>query len=381
MLELKVIVLGAGLVGNVIARDFAENIDNDVSLVDVNQDTLDGITANYNIHGICADLSNPNVIKEIIAEYDIVIGALPGFMGFQAVKAVIEAGKNIVDISFFEEDPFELDELAKEKGVTAVIDAGVAPGLSNIILGHVDSVLDETQDFLCYVGGLPIIRDWPFEYKAPFSPIDVLEEYTRLARYVENSEIVVKQALSEPELLEFAGVGTLETFNTDGLRTLLRTMNIQFMKEKTLRYPGHIEKMKMLRQTGFFDKKTIKINGKEIRPLDLTSKLLFDKWKMEEEDEDLTVMKVTVEGIKEEKKLRYSYYMLDKYDKEKKVISMARTTGYTCTAIVKQIIEGVYDKKGIIPPEYLGKHLETYTAIIEELAKRNVIIKEEIQEI
>ncbi|MCG3222961.1 MAG: saccharopine dehydrogenase, partial [Candidatus Heimdallarchaeota archaeon] len=255
------------------------------------------------------------------------------------------------------------------------------PGLSNIILGHVDSVLDKTQDFLCYVGGLPIIRDWPFEYKAPFSPIDVLEEYTRLARYVENSEIVVKQALSEPELLEFAGVGTLEAFNTDGLRTLLRTMNIPFMKEKTLRYPGHIEKMKMLRDTGFLDKKTIKINGIEIRPLDLTSKLLFDKWKMGEGDEDLTVMKVTVEGIKEEKKLRYSFYMIDKYDKEKKIISMARTTGYTCTAIVKQIIEGVYDKKGIIPPEYLGKHLETYKAIIEELAKRNVIIKEEIQEI
>lgn len=381
MLYLKIIVLGAGSVGNVIARDLAEDIDNDVSLVDVNQETLDKITAQYNIHGICADLSNVNVIKEIVAEYDIVVGALPGFLGYQSVKSAIEAGTNIVDISFFEEDPFELDELAKEKGVTAVIDAGVAPGLSNIILGHVDSVLDETQDFLCYVGGLPIIRDWPFEYKAPFSPIDVLEEYTRLARYVENSEIVVKQALSEPELLEFAGVGTLEAFNTDGLRTLLRTMNIPFMKEKTLRYPGHIEKMKILRETGFFDKKTININGKEIRPLDLTSKLLFDRWKMEEGDEDLTVMKVTVEGIKEEKKLRYSFYMLDKYDKEKKIISMARTTGYTCTAIVKQIIEGVYDKKGIIPPEYLGKHLETYKAIIEELAKRNVIIKEEIQEI
>jgi saccharopine dehydrogenase-like NADP-dependent oxidoreductase len=230
VLYLKIIVLGAGLVGNVIARDLAEDIDYDVSLVDVNQDTLDKITAQYNIHGICADLSNVNVIKEIVVGYDIVVGALPGFMGYQSVKAVIESGKNIVDISFFEENPFELDELAKEKGVTAVIDAGVAPGLSNIILGHVYSVLDKTEDFLCYVGGLPVIRDWPFEYKAPFSPIDVLEEYTRLARYVENSETIVKQALSNPELLEFAGVGTLEAFNTDGLRTLLRTMNIPFMK-------------------------------------------------------------------------------------------------------------------------------------------------------
>ena len=380
MLKLKIIVLGAGLVGNVIARDLAEDINNDVSIVDVNQETLDEITAQYNIHGICADLSNVNVIKEIVAEYDIVVGALPGFMGYQVVKAVIESGKNIVDISFFEEDPFDLDELAKEKEVTAVIDAGVAPGLSNIILGHVDSVLDETQNFLCFVGGLPIIRDWPFEYKAPFSPIDVLEEYTRLARYVENSAIVIKPALSEPELLEFPGIGTLEAFNTDGLRTLLRSMSIPFMKEKTLRYPGHIEKMLMLRETGFFDKKAVKINGMEIKPIDLTSKLLFEKWKMEEGDEDLTVLQVIVEGIKDEKKLKYTYYMLDIYDKNKKVISMARTTGYTCTAIVKQVADGTYNKKGIIPPEYLGQHLETYEAIIEELTKRNVIITEKIEE-
>ncbi|MCG3225208.1 MAG: saccharopine dehydrogenase NADP-binding domain-containing protein, partial [Candidatus Heimdallarchaeota archaeon] len=125
---MKIIVLGAGLVGNIIARDLAEDINTDVSLVDINQETLDTLTAQFNIHGICADLSNVNVVKEIVAGYDIVVGSLPGFLGYQSVKAVIEAGKNIVDISFFEEDPFELDELAKEKGVTAVIDAGVAPG-------------------------------------------------------------------------------------------------------------------------------------------------------------------------------------------------------------------------------------------------------------
>jgi saccharopine dehydrogenase-like NADP-dependent oxidoreductase len=378
---MKIVVLGAGLVGNVIARDLAENPSYEVSIVDYNQEVLDKLTHTFDLHGICADLSNPNIIKDIVKDFDLVIGALPGFMGYKSLRAVIEAGKNIVDISFFEEDPFTLDELAKEKGVTAVVDCGVAPGSSNIILGYVDSILEKTESFLCYVGGLPIERDWPFEYKAPFSPTDVIEEYLRLARYIENSEIVIKPALSEPELLDFPEVGTLEAFNTDGLRSLIQTMDIPFMKEKTLRYPGHIAKMRMLRETGFFDKDEIEVNGIKIKPIELTSKLLFDQWKLEEGDEDLTVMKIIIEGLKEGKKMRYTYDLLDKYDKEKRVISMARTTGYTCTAAAKILLEGKFDEKGIIPPEILGKNSEVYHEIIEYLWTRNVIFKETIEEI
>ncbi|MCG3226313.1 MAG: saccharopine dehydrogenase NADP-binding domain-containing protein [Candidatus Heimdallarchaeota archaeon] len=378
---MKIVVLGAGLVGNVIARDLAEDKSVKVSIVDFNQEILDKLTHDFDLQGICADLSNPNIIKDIVKDYDLVIGALPGFMGYQALKAVIEAGKNIVDISFFEEDPFSLDELAKEKGVTAVVDCGVAPGSSNIILGYVDSILDKTESFLCYVGGLPVERDWPFEYKAPFSPSDVIEEYLRLARYIENSEIVVKPALSEPELLDFPEVGTLEAFNTDGLRSLIQTMDIPFMKEKTLRYPGHIEKMRMLRETGFFDKEEIDVNGIKIKPIELTSKLLFEQWKLEEGEEDLTVMKIIIEGIKEGKNLRYTYEMLDKYDREKRVISMARTTGYTCTAVARILLEEKFNKKGIIPPEILGKDSEVYHQVIEDLWKRNVIIKETVEEL
>ncbi len=378
---MKIVVLGAGLVGNVIARDLAEDPSTEVSIVDYNQEVLDELTHHYDLHGICADLSNPNIIKDIVKDFDLVIGALPGFMGYKSLEAVIEAGKNIVDISFFEEDPFSLDELAKEKGVTAVVDCGVAPGSSNLILGHIDSILDKTERFLCYVGGLPVERDWPFEYKAPFSPTDVIEEYLRLARYIENSEIVIKPALSEPELLDFPEVGTLESFNTDGLRSLIQTMDIPFMKEKTLRYPGHIEKMRMLRETGFFNKEEIEVNGKKIKPVELTSKLLFDQWKLEEGDEDLTVMKIIIEGIKEGKRFRYTYDMLDKYDKEKRVISMARTTGYTCTAVARILLEGKFNKKGIIPPEIIGKDSEAYHQIIEYLWKRNVIFKETIEEL
>ncbi|MHA1217273.1 MAG: saccharopine dehydrogenase family protein [Candidatus Heimdallarchaeaceae archaeon] len=375
---MKVIVFGAGFVGNVIARDLAEDPSIEVSIVDINQEVLDKLTHDYDLHGICADLSNPNIIKDIVKDFDLVIGALPGFMGYGSLKAVIEAGKNTVDISFFEEDALSLDELAKEKGVTAVVDCGVAPGSSNIILGYIDSILDKTESFLCYVGGLPVERNWPFEYKAPFSPTDVIEEYLRLARYIENSEIVVKPALSEPELLYFPEIGTLEAFNTDGLRTLIKTMDIPFMKEKTLRYPGHIEKVRMLRETGFLNTEEIDVKGKKIKPIELTSKLLFDQWVLEEGDEDFTVMKIVIEGMKDDKKLRYTYDMLDRYDREKRIISMARTTGYTCTAVARVLLEGKFNQKGIIPPEYLGKNTEVYRSVIDYLAKRNVVFSEEI---
>jgi len=378
---MRIIILGAGLVGNVIARDLAEDPDTEVTVADINQEILDKLRRDFDIDTVNADLSNINLIKDLIKDFDLVIGALPGFMGYQTLKTVIEEGKNIVDISFFEEDPFTLNELAIEKGVTAVMDCGVGPGLSSIVLGYVDTILDNTTKFLFYVGGLPVERDWPFEYKAPFSPIDVIEEYLREARYIEEGEIVLKPALSEPELIDFPEVGTLEAFNTDGLRTLIQTMNIPYMKEKTLRYPGHIEKMRMLRETGFFNKEAINVNGKEIRPIELTSKLLFEQWKLNEHDEDLTVMRLIIEGEKDGKKLRYIYDMIDKFDKEKKIISMARTTGYTCTAVARLVGSGKYKKKGIIPPEFLGKDHEAYSSIIEYLWKRNVILKESIEEL
>ncbi len=378
---MKVVVLGAGYVGNVMARDLAENPSIEVSIVDINQEVLDKLTQQYNLHGICADLSDPNTIKDIVKDFDLVIGALPYFLGFKVLKAVIEAGKNIVDISYFEEDALSLDELAKEKGVTAVVDCGVAPGSSSIILGYIDTILDKTESFLCYVGGLPVDRNWLFDYRSPYPPIEVLEEYILLAKYIEKGEIVVRPALSEHELLDFPEVGTLVTINTDGLRSLIKTMDIPFMKEKTLRYPDHIEKMKMLRNAGFLNTEEIDVKGKKIKPIEFTSRLLFDHWMFEEGDEDFTVMKIIIEGMKDDKKLRYTYDMLDKYDREKGILSIARTTGYTCTAVAQIILEGKFKETGVIPPEFLGKHSEVYHQVLDYLSKRNVIFKETIEEL
>ena len=244
-----VVVLGAGRVGGAMAKDLAPDFK--VTVADRSEDAL----ARMRGTGLAtrpADLATPAGVKAAVADADLVVGAVPGFMGFATARAVLEAGKTLVDISFFDEDCFELDELAKAQGLTAIVDCGVAPGCGNIILGDTLRQWDHVDSFECLVGGLPAVRTWPYEYKAGFSPIDVIEEYTRPARYVKDGRTITMPALSEPELLDFEGLGTLESFNTDGLRSLIRTFpQVPDMKEKTLRYPGHIEKMRMLRELGF----------------------------------------------------------------------------------------------------------------------------------
>ena len=378
---MKAMVLGCGLVGELIAKDLEKDHLFQVSVADIDQEKINKITKDSKIIGVKADLSSSDDIKKIIADQDIIVGAVPGFLGFNMLHSVIETGKNIADISFMAEDTLRLNQLAKEKGVTAVVDMGVAPGMSHLLVGYVDSLLDETESAMILVGGLPVIREWPYEYKISWSPKDVIEEYIRPARLMEGGRIIEKEALSEIELVDLPGIGTLEAFNTDGLRSLLYTLNIPDIKEKTLRYPGYAEKMRMLRETGFFDETPVDIYGINVKPLDLTSKLLFPKWQLKEGESELTVMRVMVQGKKDGKRLRYTYDLLSYYDKVENASSMSRATGFPCAIVARLIAEGDYRHKGISPPEYLGKKHNVYDKILEELAKRNIIYRKSVVEV
>ena len=365
----KVIVLGAGLIGKTIAIDLCSQYD--VTCSDVQPDSLKTLSSKHSIKTVVCNFKEDIELKKLIAPFDLVIIAVPGFMGFSILKKVIEEGKNIVDISFFPENPLELDKLAKKNNVTAIVDCGVAPGLCNIIAGYHHSI-SKLNSYECLVGGLPMVREWPYEYKAVFSPIDVIEEYTRPARYVENGKLVTREALSDAEYINFENVGTLESFNTDGLRTLAETMpEVPNMKEKTLRFPGHIELMRVLRETGFFDKKKIEINGTEISPIEFTSKLLFPKWKMKNEEMDFTVMRVSVSNGEG----KFIYNLYDVKDNVSGTTSMARTTAYTCTAAATLILENKYSQKGISPPEFIGADKNCFDSVITYLNNRNVKLK------
>jgi len=377
---MKVIVLGAGLVGGPMAIDLAHDERFEVTVADVNEQALQKlIEASPGIATTRTDLSDTNTVKALVADHDLVLSAVPGFMGFRTLRAVIETGTDVVDIAFFAENPFDLDALAKERRVTAIVDCGVAPGMSNLLIGHVDQLLDRTETVLIYVGGLPEAREWPYEYKAVFSPIDVIAEYTRPARYVENGRPVVRKALSDPELLSFPGIGILEAFNTDGLRTLADTIDAPNMKEKTLRYQGHIEKMAVLRATGMFGEQEIDVNGTKIRPIDLTAKLLFPMWELKPGEVDITVLQVIVEGEKDGRAVRYVYDMLDRYDPATGTHSMARTTGYAATMAIRMLAAKLYDRKGISPPEFVGKDEKCVAFMLKGLGERGLNYRQTVE--
>ena len=379
---MKIIVLGAGLVGAPMALDLAAEDRFEVTAADIDKAALKRLAARQpKISTVAADLSDPSRVSELAAGHDLVLSAVPGFLGFQTLRAILEAGRGAVDIAFFPEDPFELDELAKEKGLSAIVDCGVAPGMSNLLAGHAHARLDRTDKILIYVGGLPETRRWPWEYKAGFSPIDVIEEYTRPARYVENGRLVVREALSDAELLDFEGLGTLEAFNSDGLRSLAVTLDAPDMKEKTLRYPGHIEKIAVLRATGFFGEDEIEVRGAKVRPIDLTAALLFPQWKLQPGEADFTVMRVIVEGEKNGAARRLSWDLLDRYDPATETHSMARSTGYAATTALRLLAEGLWKQPGVSPPEFLGREQACVDFMLRGLEDRGVIYRESDEEL
>ena len=239
----KVAQIGAGLVGKAMALDLAKQ--HNVFLTDFNYEALKEVQSlNQNIVTSCFDLNDTDQLTEFISKSDLVLVAVPGNLGFETVQKIIKCKKNIVDISFASENLMLLNSLAKENEVTVIYDAGVAPGIPNFILGNLNKD-QKVLSFQYFVGGLPMEPTPPYNYKAPFSPIDVIEEYTRPARIMRDGKLITLPALSEIVEIEYDEVGKLEAFNSDGLRSILTTMShIPNMLEKTLRYPGHADLIK-----------------------------------------------------------------------------------------------------------------------------------------
>lgn len=367
----KIIILGAGRVGKAIALDLAG--EHEVLSLDIDTRALEMLqTVNPAIKIRQIDLLSTHSIATAIVPADLVISAVPGEMGYQTLEAIIRSGKNVVDISFFPEDALQLDDLARQKQCTAVVDMGIAPGMSNVILGHHDTTMN-IETFVCMVGGLPKNPQPPFNYKAPFSPLDVIEEYTRPARIMVNGKPLTKPPLSDIELNEFSGIGVLEAFNTDGLRTLLTTMShIPNMVEKTLRYPGHARLIEALSLAGFFSKEPLTDISSYIRPLDVTANLLNKAWQLDAREAEFTVMRVVISGTEQQQATRYQYDLYDEFNPATNITSMARCTGYTCTAAANLVLQQQFQHRGIIAPEFLGADTQSFDFITAYLKDRGI---------
>jgi lysine 6-dehydrogenase len=369
----KIIILGAGMVGKAMASDLARR--HEVTSADIDAGALLPLAGIPNIHTTLLDVTDDDALASALNGFDLVISAVPGFLGMRTMQKVIQQKKDLVDISFMPEDVLHMDSLARENGVTVVMDCGVAPGMPNYITGYHSTVM-KMEEMEYMVGGLPKERSLPFEYKAPFSPCDVIEEYTRPARFVENGKMVVRPAMSDAEYVHFNNIGTLEAFNTDGLRSLIKTMKqIPSMKEKTLRYPGHINLIRALSVSGFLSREAITVSETRVVPLEFTSRILFDAWKLGTEEPEFTVMRIIIRGTENGIAREITYELYDEYDPVEKLSSMARTTGFTATGTAEMILNGKFNEKGLFPPELVGKEPGCFDFILSYLKERNVIYR------
>jgi len=374
----KVIVLGSGKIGSIMAREFAASVDGaKITLADIDEGRAkSAASAIPGSDWVTIDTTDYEDLVLKIRGYDMVLGALPGDYGYMSIKASIEAGANMVDISYTVEDPLGLDAMAKEKGVTVVPDCGVAPGLSNMLVGYAASRLDKVKTAHFMVGGIPEKPVPPLGYTITWSADGLVDEYVRDVSIIKGGEKVTVPALSGLEEIEFPGVGTLESFYTDGLRTLANSIEgVESMWEKTLRYPGHVEKVRLLRDLGFFDDKPVKTLVGEVSPKYLTARL-FERTLWMPEVGDLLAMRIEVSGKLGGEDKTYEYRLVDYFNHETGVSAMARTTGYTAAIVAMMMAKGKIAESGVLTPEKLARNPEFTEGVIAELGKRGVQVEE-----
>ena len=372
---MKVIVLGSGKIGSVIAQDFSKT-GAEITLSDIDINRAKQAAKPINAKYTKFDTSDHDSMVKTLSQYDLVLCALPGDYGYSALKTCVEVGKNMVDVSFNPEDSTELDEKVKKAGLTIIPDCGVAPGLSNLLVGYGASQLDSVEEAKIMVGGIPEKEVPPLGYTVTWSADGLIDEYIRDVSIVQDGEMVKVPALSGLEFIDFPGVGTLEAFYTDGLRTLTKSFpDIKNLYEKTLRYPGHVEKIKLLRELGFFSEDTVHVQGFDVMPK-MVSARIFERSLTKPDVGDILAMRIDVTGEKGGKKKGYRYHVLEYQDHATGVSAMARTTAYTASIVARILVDGGINKKGVIPLQMLGPDHKFVKKVFNELKKRDVEVKE-----
>ena len=360
---MKIAVLGGGMVGSLIATELSK--DHNITVIDNESLNIEKVKSKI------MDVNSEEFHLEIL-NYDIAVNCLPGFMGFKILETLIDKEISCIDISFMPENCLDLSEMAKSKNCIIVPDAGVAPGLSNLIIGNIVANND-IEEIKIMVGGLPKKKNPPWNYKAPFSPIDVIEEYTRPARIKVNGEILVREALTDIQNFEVENIGELEAFLTDGLRTLLNSdqkiSRIPNLSEYTIRYPGHADLIKKLIRDGSFTDDIIQYQNKKITRKEKTCMELFKEWKLNDEDE-FTFM-IILATTKTGDDITYTVYD----ERKNGWSSMSRTTGLTACAFTKLLVNNKISEKGVQCPESLGQTEFNYNFVLDYLKEKGISIQ------
>ncbi|MCL6003248.1 MAG: saccharopine dehydrogenase NADP-binding domain-containing protein [Thermoplasmatales archaeon] len=365
---MRVLVLGGGMVGQGIA--YALKNESDVTIADYSSEKLLRLKKDMGV-----DVLKVNAVKDPLApvmkDFDVVSGALPGRLGMKVIKEACKAEVDLVDNSFMEEDFYDLEKEVKKAGITVVPDAGVAPGLSNAIVGRIAADYGYLDNVDIKVGGLPERNIPPIGYKVVFSPMDTLDEFTRKVQIIKNGKIIETEPGEGLEYFFVNGLGSLEAFYTNGLRSLLKNIKTNNMVEKTVRYRGHIEKMTFLKDLGLLDESKVDLNGKEVVPKELLASLFLKNLSFPD-IKDILYMEIRVTPAKSKEEIIYKVF--DKEDSKTGFTAMTRTTGFTNAAFTHLILNDMIKEKGIVPPEIVGGNAKSFNEVIGFLSKMGVSV-------
>ncbi len=381
---MKIGVLGAGLMGKEAVRDLVKSTDVDtVGLADIDIDRAQAICDQLNSAKLKAFQVNAAEQGELAAfmkSFDVIINAL--FYSFNEVvaKTAIAVGVSSVDlgghIGHMTDKVLKMAEDAKAANVTLIPDLGVAPGMINILSGYGASKLDKVKSIKLYVGGIPVRPEPPIEYNHVFSMEGVFDHYTDPSLIIRNGLKQEISSLSEVEKVHFEKFGPLEAFHTSGGTSTLSLSfpNIETLEYKTIRYPGHAEKFKLLVDLNLTKLHyEVEVNGSMVSPREVLLKALEPIVELGDK-EDAVLLRVIVSGEKDGEPVSYQYEMITYKDQQSKVTAMARATANTISVVAQMVGKGTIDKKGIYPPEQIVPG-QSY---IEEMKKRGVHIVESV---
>lgn len=346
---MNVLVLGGGQQGRVIATDLARSLPN--ARIDVADVRAPKLPAQSNVRWVEADLSDATTLARLMAAHEMTVGALPSRFGYAAMRAAIEARTPLVDVSFTPENPLALDAEARAAGVAIVPDCGLAPGLSHLAAGHA-AAQGPTDEIVISVGGVAEDPSRPYSYVVTWSLEDLLEEYVRPARIVRGGEPVTVPVFDELIHVTVDGVGEMESFLSDGLRTAIETLpDVPDMEERTLRWPGHVAAVRPLVDSGRFLEE-------------------FRAKCVVEEPRDLVAMVVRARGPRRASRMT----LVARRDAGTGMTAMARTTALTTSVVAQLVARGGARTPGVNPLERVARDGEATRFIVDELAKRGVIL-------
>lgn len=377
---MRVLIMGAGKMALASALDLEKDSSVEkITLTARTSESLERIkkrAKTEKIEFLRVDVTESSAI-ELMKKYDVGIGALPHPASPPALRNAIKAGLSVVDM-VFEEEQWELAEDAEKAGVTIIPGLGVHPGIANVFVGHACSELDKAVKVIIRCGGLPdpaYLRDSPIFHKTAFNIYSALGEYTKPARVIEDGKLKTVESMTEIERMHHPKLGDLECFITDTGATLLRTLKgVTEFKSKTVRWPGNVERMKILVQCGLLSDKEIEVYGVKVKPIDLFVSAIGPKMILKEGEKELTYLEVEVQGYRGASIVNYRYELLDYYDETEGLTSMARTTGFPPAIAARMIVNGQIEQKGLVPPEkiFIG---DKFNHLMKELSKRGISIK------